>query len=250
MASKVPPSLGYLSVVMPAYNEASRLATTVPRVLDYLRRHFERCELIVVDDGSCDETGALLASLARPELRVVSHPHNRGKGAATKTGILSSHGDWVLLTDADLSTPIEELAHLRAHSHTATVIVGSRALDGARVCPRQPLGRELLGKSYNVLLRLLRLTKLRDTQCGFKLIRGDRARRAARRLKTAGFAFDVELLWLCAENDTRIVEVGVRWGHAPPSSVRIPGAALRMLWDTLRLRRRLSNASAPRQSPH
>lgn len=236
--SKSPPGL-QVSVVIPSHNEARRLGNTVSHVTDYLTGAGIEHEIVVVDDGSTDGTGQLVESLAMPHVVLVRHRRNQGKGAAVRSGILASRGAWILLTDADLSTPIEDLHLLTAHRDSTPVVVGSRAVAGARVEPRQPAIRNLLGKSYNRILRLLGLTRLHDTQCGFKLIRGDLGRQLAPEIRTNGFAFDIELLWLCHRSGASIKEVGVRWGHSSPSSVHVIRDSYRMLRDTLRLRRRI-----------
>jgi dolichyl-phosphate beta-glucosyltransferase len=228
-----------LSVVIPAYNEENRIAATLVSIEAYLKARGEPFEILVVDDGSTDRT-AEIAELQ--EVRVLRLPLNRGKGAALQAGVLASSGTWVLLTDADLSTPIEDLPRLEAHRDAADLIVGSRAAPDSQVTRHQPLYRELMGKSFNLLLRGLRLTELRDTQCGFKLLAGDAARELFSRLSIERFAFDVELIRMAKLRGLTIREVGVRWHNSHPSRVHPLTDSLRMLRDVLRLRLRFSGS--------
>jgi dolichyl-phosphate beta-glucosyltransferase len=228
-----------LSVVIPAYNEENRIAATLVSIEAYLKARGEPFEILVVDDGSTDRT-AEIAELQ--EVRVLRLPLNRGKGAALQAGVLASSGTWVLLTDADLSTPIEDLPRLEAHRDAADLIVGSRAAPDSQVTRHQPLYRELMGKSFNLLLRGLRLTELRDTQCGFKLLAGDAARELFSRLSIERFAFDVELIRMAKLRGLTIREVGVRWQNSHPSRVHPLTDSLRMLRDVLRLRLRFSGS--------
>lgn len=226
-----------LSVVIPAYNEAHRLGPTLDRVTAYLCRRGLDCEVLVVDDGSTDATGSLVESHQAPSVRLVRQPENRGKGAALRRGVLESHGRRVLLCDADLSTPIEELEKLEpCLDDGATVAIGSRGLVDSDVRVRQPLYRELMGKTFNRIIRLLGVRGLRDTQCGFKLLEGDAARRLFSELRTEGFAFDVELLWLARRHGYRIEEVGVRWIDSPGSRVHPLFDSSAMLRDVVLLR--------------
>jgi len=224
-----------LSVVVPAFNESHRLAGTLERILDYLSAQGGSFEVVVVDDGSDDATPSLAQSFAARGVRLLRHDRNRGKGAALATGVAASRGDWVLLCDADLATPIEELETLRARAPEVDLVAGSRATTGARIVRRQPFYREAMGKTYNRWLRLLGLTELSDTQCGFKLVRGEPARRLFERLTIGRFAWDVELLHLARREGLRVVEVGVVWRHEPESKVHAVRDSWRMLLDSLRL---------------
>ena len=225
-----------LTVVIPAYNEAERLGATLHRVVDYLSRHDGASEVLVVDDGSGDRTPEVAGSFAAEGVRVLRHAGNRGKGAAVKTGMLASRGARVLLTDADLSTPIEDLEKLEPHLAHAEVVLGSRAVAGAKIDVRQPFYRELMGKTFNKIIQLSGVRGLRDTQCGFKLLDGEAARRLAPDLTIEGFAYDVELVWLARRCGYRVEEVGVTWANSPASKVRPLRDPLAMLWDILRMR--------------
>ncbi len=153
-----------------------------------------------------------------------------------KTGVLASGGARVLLSDADFSTPIEELETLESHLQEADLVLGSRALAGSTITARQPIYRELMGKSFNLLIRVLGVRGFRDTQCGFKLVRGEAARALCADLTIDGFAYDVELIWLALRRGRRGVEVGVRWANSPDSRVDPIRSSLGMIRDVLLLR--------------
>jgi dolichyl-phosphate beta-glucosyltransferase len=228
-----------LSIVIPAFNEAQRLPGTLRRIAGFLagRQHLLPAEVIVADDGSRDGTSQVAAGFAMPanvEMRVVTLPRNRGKGAAVRAGLSACRGDRVLISDADLATPIEEIETLLGVQ--AGIAAGSRAIRRELIARRQPWARDLLGRFYNVLLRWLRLTTLHDTQCGFKLLDGDLARVLAMQLRIDGFAFDVELLARAGRVGQRVVEVPVRWFHQEGSRIRPLWHGLQMLRDMLRLR--------------
>ncbi len=225
-----------LSVVIPAYNEALRLRPTLRRVVDYLRGQGVVYEVLVVDDGSTDATAAVAEEFAAQGVHLLRQPENRGKGAVLRVGVLESRGDEVLLVDADLSTPIEDLERLRPHLQEAEVILGSRAVAGSDITLHQPVYREMMGRTFNLIIRLLGVRGLRDTQCGFKLLDGDVARELFRKLQIERFAYDVELVWLARRHGYRVVEVGVRWADSSSSRVNPMTDSLRMFWDVLMLR--------------
>ena len=225
-----------LSVVIPAYNEASRLGSTLGRMLTYLERRGLAFEVLVVDDGSADATVEVAAEYAHRGVWVLELVRNRGKGAALRHGVVASRGAQVLLCDADLSTPIEELAKLEPWLERADLVLGSRSVQGARVELHQPWYREWMGKVFNRLIRLLGFGDFRDTQCGFKLMRGKPARDIFPRLTVDRFAYDVELVWETRRAGLRIVEVGVEWHDSPVSRVRPLRDAAQMFRDVLRVR--------------
>lgn len=229
-----------LSIVIPAYNEERRIGPTLTRVIEYLDRRRAEYEVIVVDDGSRDATCELVREFAaaRPRVRLLAQSANAGKGAAVRAGVLASRGRDVLFTDADLSTPIEELERLEAQLRGgADVAIGSRAAPGD-VERRQPLLRRIQGRGFHLVVRALgfrAVAAIRDTQCGFKLFRGSVARALFGELTLTGFAFDVELLEL-AHDRFRIAEVPVAWTHADGSKVRPGIDALKMVRDLARIR--------------
>ncbi len=228
-----------LSVVIPAYEEAGRLPATVERIVAWLvdRRDWLPSEIVVVDDGSSDGTDRAVPTAAPPdvEIRILRHPVNRGKGAAVRTGMAASRGRWVLISDADLASPIEELERLREASGPRTVVVGSRAVDRRLIQHRQPWYRDLMGRGFNVLVRLLAGETVHDTQCGFKLLPGELARRLATVQRLDGFAFDVELLARARRLGFSVAEVGVRWSHVEASRVSPVRHSLQMFRDILRI---------------
>jgi len=194
--------------------------------------------VVVVDDGSADATAEVAAGFAPRGVVVHRLETNRGKGAALKAGVARTRGRRVLLTDADLSTPIEDLPRLEARLGEAAVVLGSRAVAGSEITRRQPIYRELMGKVFNRLIRLAGVRGLSDTQCGFKLLEGEAARRLFAEMTVERFAFDVELVWLARRRGLEVREVGVRWENSPDSRVDPVRDSLRMLWDVARLRLR------------
>ncbi|MGD8440497.1 MAG: glycosyltransferase family 2 protein [Holophagae bacterium] len=228
-----------LSVVIPAYNEARRLPATLDRVTRYLADSpaWLPAEVLVVDDGSIDGTGALAAGadpLAGVRVAGLGHPTNRGKGAAVRTGFAAAAGEAILLCDADLATPIEEIERL-ADVAGGGVAIGSRALDRHRIEVRQPLYRDVMGRTFNLAVRLLAVPGVHDTQCGFKLFAGDLGRRLAAAQRLDGFAFDVEHLLLVRRWRRPVVEVPVRWRHVASSRVQPVRHSADMFLDLLRL---------------
>lgn len=238
-----------LSVVIPAYNEQTRILLTLARTVDFLRNHQAGSEVIVVDDGSTDQTAAMVGELCAraPEVRLIRLPRNQGKGAAVRRGVLEAAGDRVLFMDADLATPIEELLKLLFHARRGhEIVIGSRGLAGqSEVRRRQPALREAMGRAFNLLVSALLLDGIRDTQCGFKLFSRGAARALFSRQTVDGFAFDVEVLLLARELGYRICEVPVVWYHAPQSKVSPLTDAGAMLRDVIRLRRVHARAARP-----
>jgi dolichyl-phosphate beta-glucosyltransferase len=230
------PAMPEMSVVIPAYNEAVRIVPTLHRILEYLRGRTESFEVLVVDDGSEDDTSGVVRSFEAPEIVLLRLPENRGKGAALRTGVMASQGDKVLVTDADLSTPIEETRRLSQQLEAADVVIGSRALSTSKTLTPQAGYRSLMGKTFNLILRLLGVTGFKDTQCGFKLFSGAAARDLFADLTIEGFAYDVEMLWLAKRRNYRIVEIGITWAHIDDSRVNPVTDSLDMLWDVLRFR--------------
>jgi dolichyl-phosphate beta-glucosyltransferase len=222
-----------LSVVIPAYNEAARVGPGLLRAAEYLRGRGVAYELLVVDDGSRDATARVAADAGA---RVLRHDRNRGKGAAVKTGVLACAGTRVLLSDADFSTPIEEIEKLESRLRDADLVVGSRALADSVITRRQPIYRELMGKSFNLLIRCLGVQGFHDTQCGFKLARGEAARALCHEMTVDGFAYDVELIWLALARGRRVAEVGVVWANSPDSRVHPLRSSLGMIRDVLLMR--------------
>lgn len=228
-----------ISVVIPAYNEALRIPSTIRSVSVYLKDRFGESEIIVIDDGSTDGTASAVRGLAGGpcEIRLLKNEGNRGKGYSTRKGVLSSKGALVLMTDADLSTPVEELEKLVAPLREGfDAAIGSRGLKESEVEVRQPRLREGMGKAFNLLVRALVIGGFKDTQCGFKLFRGDAAREVFSKSKIEGFGFDVEVLLIARLMGYRVKEVPVRWLNSPNSKVRLLRAPAGMFLELLKIR--------------
>jgi dolichyl-phosphate beta-glucosyltransferase len=227
-----------LSVVVPCFNEESRLPPSLTTVMAYLDAAGREHELVLVDDGSCDRTPLLIreAERAHSAVRGIVLPRNRGKGRAVAEGVAVSRGRMVLVSDADFSAPIEELPKLEAAiSGGADVAIGSRAARGAREVD-QPLHRRLMGKGFNLMVQALLLPGIWDTQCGFKLFRGEVARDLFEQMQTDGFAFDVEVLYLARRSGWEVTEVPVRWKNSDTTRVQAVRHSREMLRDVLRIR--------------
>jgi dolichyl-phosphate beta-glucosyltransferase len=232
-----------ISVIIPAYNEAVRISSTLTRMDEYLRGRFRDFELIVVNDGSSDNTEDVVRSAMTtiPSIKYAGYEKNRGKGYAIRRGIALSRGDIVLISDADLSTPIEEVEKLLLRYQGGyDVVIGSRGLEESSIMVRQPWWREFMGKTFNRLVRMLLLTEFRDTQCGFKLFNGAIARELFGRTTIDRFAYDVEILSLGMKAGYRISEVPVQWFNSPGSRVRPLRDSFQMAKDLIRIRLRNS----------
>ena len=213
-----------LSIVVPAYNEESRLSATLERIAAWLRSSpYADAEILVVDDGSKDSTAKVVECFAARDcrFRLLKNPGNRGKGYAVRHGMLEAKGPWILFTDADLSTPIEELPKLvdAAERAGAAVAIGSRALNRSLIGVRQQRWRELSGIFFNRVMRLITGLPFADTQCGFKLYRRDAAERIFPLQKIDGFGFDVEDLFIAKKLGYGIEEVPVRWNNVEGTKV-------------------------------
>jgi dolichyl-phosphate beta-glucosyltransferase len=235
-----------LSVVIPAYNEAQRLPRTLHRIAEHVESLAADCEILVVDDGSTDATAERALETRLRGVQVLRNERNRGKGYSVRRGMLAARGARRLMTDADLSTPIEELARLSAQLDAGhDIAIGSRALPGSRIEVHQPALREGLGRAFNLLVRLLAVPGLHDTQCGFKLFTGDAAEAVFARCRLDGFSFDVEALHVARRLGYRVAEVPIVWRNDAATRVTLLRGAAAFL-DLVRIR---ANAWAGRYEP-
>ena len=239
------------SVVIPAYNEASRLPSYLRRVVAFLEGRGEAYEVVVVDDGSRDGTAERVreCQAAHDRVRLIVQPQNHGKGHAVKTGMLSAQGALRLFADADGATPIGELKRLEPLLQAgADIVIGSRALEDSTVSVQARRSRVWSGRIFNWVVARLGLEGIADSQCGFKCFRGPVAEDLFRSLRTDGFGFDVELLLRAQRRGYRIAEVAVNWADQPGSKVRVLTDGPRMVGQILRVRAALARGKDRREA--
>jgi dolichyl-phosphate beta-glucosyltransferase len=230
-----------ISIVIPAYNESQRLPDTLQVVKHYLKQENLSHEILVVDDGSRDNTPQIALSLKEqiPELTVIQNPQNSGKGFSVRRGMLAAVGNMVLMMDADQSSPIEELDKLipPIRDEQYDIAIGSRALKNSQIEKHQPIYREPLGYIYNDIIQILLFKGIEDTQCGFKLFRRQVVEPIfSQATRVDGFAFDVEVLFVARKLGCRIAEIPIRWRNDPESKVKIIRHGSRMVLDLFRIR--------------
>ena len=225
-----------LSVVIPAYNESQRIKSTVDIILKYLKNWKIKFEIIVVDDGSIDNTVDEVKKINKKNIRLIKNGRNYGKGYSEKNGILNSRYEYVLFSDADLSTPIDMLDRFEKYIDNYDIVIGSRALSGSDIKIKQPFYREFMGKIFNKFVRLFTVRGINDTQCGFKLFKGNIAKKIFERATLDGFGFDVEILYIAKLNGIKIIEVPVIWRNSKLSKVRPIKDAVRMFKDLFIIR--------------
>ena len=223
-----------LSIVIPAYNEEWRLPPTLLDMIDYFDSRNLDYEIIVVDDGSTDHTAAVVKKMKkiRQQVCLIQLPKNRGKGHAVKTGVLNSHGKYVLFADADGSTPIKEIERLEAHFDKDTkIVIGSRALSSEDTFVTMRWYHPLLERVFNFCVKLLILPGIADTQCGFKMFTAECAHFLFERQKAERWSFDIEILFIARKAGLQIAEVPINWNDVPGSKVNLFLDAMGMFGD-------------------
>ncbi len=230
-----------LSIVIPAYNEEKRILASLQKIVAYLKQQTYSYEIIVVDDGSADSTREVVENFKKTysNLRLLANTKNQGKGSAVKKGMLESTGDLLFFTDADLSTPIEELEKFLAAIKTYDIVIGSRSIKGANVRVHEPFYRERLGKLFNFTLRHIfhrTLPDFIDTQCGAKMYKKEVARKVFSLQKIQGFAFDVEILYLAKKLGYKILEMPVTWDYSTDTRVRTFRDGIQMVLDICKIK--------------
>jgi dolichyl-phosphate beta-glucosyltransferase len=226
-----------LSLIVPAYNEEQRLPSTLEKMRDFLCRQSFSFEVLVVDDGSADGTVAVVERAMKdfPQLRLLKEPH-RGKGHAVRQGMLAARGNCVMFCDADLSMPIEEVVKFpEALRGRHGVAIGSREVAGSRRIG-EPAHRHLMGRVFNLIVRLLAVPGLQDTQCGFKAFTREATQQIFKRQTIDGFGFDVEVLYIARKLGIGITEVPISWYHSHSSRVDPIRDTVRMFNDVLAVR--------------
>lgn len=232
-----------LSIVLPAYDEEERLGATITKILSYIDANSINAELIIVDDGSGDRTADVAresaAALPQIETNVIRYEENRGKGFAVKTGLLAARSDLALFSDADLSTPIEEMDKLldpiRGGEYDVTF--GSRALDRSLIGTHQPWSREQGGKVMNLIIRTMSGLQFADTQCGFKAFDLAKFRPLLDVMQIDRFGFDVEFLFVAKYHHLKLAEIPVRWNDVAGSKVNVLRDTRRMISELNQIRR-------------
>lgn len=208
-----------LTIVIPAYNEADRLPETLRRIAAYFQNDSRTFEIVVVDDGSTDATVQLAEQSTLP-IRVIRQPKNMGKGAAVRSGMAAAQGEWRYLCDADLSTPIEDLAKLWSRRAEADIILGSRRMPGSEVMKHQSRLKEIFGQLGNLLIQLFVAPGIHDTRCGFKLF-SVRTKKIFQLQRLNNFSYDDEIIFLARRHQLRVLEVPVRWVNDDRSKVKM-----------------------------
>jgi dolichyl-phosphate beta-glucosyltransferase len=227
------------SIVIPAYNESARLGATLEKVLAYVHGHGWDAEVIVVNDGSRDNTAEIVQAYSAKDaaLRLVENPGNHGKGYSVRNGMLHARGKIVLFSDADLSSPIEEAPKLfQALDSGADIAIGSRWLRAETQTQRQPLHRQVFGRIYNLILRLTLGLQFADTQCGFKAFKQPAVQAIFPLQKIERWGFDPEILFLARKLKFKVQEVPVAWGHSGGTRINPLVDGSRMVMEMLRIR--------------
>ncbi len=227
------------SIVIPAYNESARIPATLQAVLACIRKHGWIAEILVVNDGSRDNTAEVVTEIARtaPEIRLIQNPGNHGKGYSVRNGCLQAQGEWVMFTDSDLSAPIEEAERLfAALAEGADIAIGSRWLESGRQTHRQPLYRQFFGRCFNLVTRAIMGLPFADTQCGFKAFTRNAAQTVFQLQTIEGWGFDPEILFIALKRGLRVQEVPVSWAHDERTRMSYLKDGMRMLEELMAIR--------------
>lgn len=225
-----------LSIVIPAFNEAKTIANTVNIVITYFKEKEISIELLVVDDGSKDNTLSILKSLDFSELKILENGINHGKGYSVRKGVLAAKGDYILFSDADLSTPITEIEKFLEAIKDFDIVIGSRKLKNSNIKIKQPFYRVVLGHAFSFISNIILLNGIKDTQCGFKMFKRQIGYDIFRKQKLNGFAFDIEVLFIAALFRYSTKEIPVEWYNNRNSKVNPIKDPLLMLKDMFVIR--------------
>jgi dolichyl-phosphate beta-glucosyltransferase len=237
--SELQPAQPKYSIVIPAYNERARIGSTLEQVLEHLHEQKWNAEIVVVNDGSRDDTANYVQSFAaeHPQVRLIENPGNQGKGYAVRNGMLNARGQVLLFTDADLSSPITEAAKLfDAMEKGADVAIGSRWLDPSLQFQRQSLKRQIMSRTFNLFTRAVLTFPYHDTQCGFKAFTREAAQKIFPLQRITRWGFDAEIIYLAHHMKLKVAEVPVTWGHDEGSKIHPWRDGFYMGIDTLKIR--------------
>jgi len=225
-----------MSVVIPAYNEEKRIEPTLKKAINFLDHNFDKYEIIVVDDCSTDNTNKIASRYKKNNVKILRNEKNKGKGHSVKRGLLNAKYSLVLFSDSDLATPIEELGKFMNYIKEYDIIIASRNLKGSNIKVKQPVYRQLMGKTFPLLVNLIALRGFKDTQCGFKLFKTDVAKRVVSLQTFERFSFDVEILFIAKKLGYKIKEAPVVWIDKEGSKVNPIKDGIKMLIDLFKIR--------------
>lgn len=228
-----------LSVIIPAYNEEGRIRKSIIRLNSYLAKHFKRYQIIVVNDGSSDRTQEILHILENEinTLQAFHFKENHGKGFAVRKGVKAANGNLIVFTDADLSTPVQEIGNFakKIGNNQNMILIGSRNVPGAKIKIKQPCYRAAMGRIFNWSVRVLTKLPFRDTQCGFKMFPKKLGKEIFSKTKENGFVFDIEVLLLAQKMNCQILETPICWVNNAKSKIRLFRDSIQMFRDLTRI---------------
>ncbi|HVZ41666.1 MAG TPA: dolichyl-phosphate beta-glucosyltransferase [Candidatus Kapabacteria bacterium] len=225
-----------LSFIIPAYNEAARIEKSLAQAREYFAPQAYTWEVVVVDDGSSDDTAAIVEHHSGDGIRLLRQPRNMGKGAAVRRGMLEGRGNFRIFSDADFSTPIRETERMLKELRHHDVVIGSRAIDSSYIKKHQPWYRETMGRIFNLFVRMIAVSGIHDTQCGFKGFTAAAAEAVFSRTKIDGFSFDVEALYIARRLGLSILEMPVEWFNDERSTLNPVSDSIKMFRELLRVR--------------